>query len=99
MSANITLTGRIAFSMDRAEARYRIPVLVIDGDAYGSADEYGPALRGALDDPADDLNWLNGVYSGYQLLLDLCRQHGAMAMDSLNAWSPVAWGMPNGEVA
>ena len=95
MSTNITLTDRIAFSMDRAEALYGIPVLVIDGAAYGSADEYGPPLRGALDDPADDLNWLNEAYSGYQLLLDLCRQCGAM--DALNAWSPVAWGMPNGE--
>ena len=91
------ITDRIAFSTDRPEASYGIPVLVIDGAAYGPADEYGPALRAALADPADELNWLNGMYSGYQILLDLCRQHGAM--DALNAWSPVAWGMPDGEVA
>lgn len=94
---NITLTDRIAFSTDIAASSHGIPVLVIDGSAYGPADEYGAAIRAALDDPADELNWLTGMYSGYQLLLDLCRQHGAM--DALNAWSPVAWGMPNGEVA
>ena len=93
----ITLTERIAFSTERAESSYGVPVLVIDGTAYGSADAYGPALRAALDNPADDLNRIAGIYSGYQLLLDLCRQHGAM--DALNAWRPVAWGMPDGEVA
>ena len=91
----ITLTNRISLSTDRAESCYGIPVLVIDGQAFGPNDLYGPAIRAALDNPSDPLNWLNDQYSGIQLLLSLCTTEEAK--DVLRAFCPTNWTSPNGE--
>lgn len=93
----IALTNRIGFSTDRAESSYGVPVLLIDGQAFGAGDVYGPALRAALDNPADELNFLLGAYTGYQLLLNLCANPDAK--EALDAFCPPNWGMPNGEAA
>ena len=91
----IELTDRIGFSSERAESSHGVPVLVIDGQAFGAGDVYGPALRTALDNPEDELNFLLGTYTGYQLLLNLCTNPDAKA--ALDAFCPPNWEMPNGE--
>lgn len=68
---DIKLADRIALTTEHAASSYGIPVLVIDGQAYGPAD-YGRALRQALYDPNDILNWLEDCYTDEQLLLNLC---------------------------
>lgn len=69
---NVKLTDRIFLTTEHSASSYGIPVLVIDGEAYGPAD-YGLALRQALYDPNDKLNWLQAYYTDEQLLLGLCQ--------------------------
>ena len=83
----IELHPRISFTTEHAASSYGIPVLAVDGEAFGSGDECTNAVRAALDNPADELNWLLEMYSGKQLVLDLCKQAGPDAIKAWHEWA------------
>lgn len=86
---NIKLADRISLTTEHSASSYGIPVLVIDGQAYGPGD-YGWALRQALYDPNDILNWLEGCYTDEQLLLDLCYDNPE-AKELLKKFIDLSW--------
>ena len=72
---NINLNSRIALTNERAESSYGIPVLVIDGIAYGKGDDYS-AIYGALDKVGVEfLDNLAMMCTKEQHLSQLCTQH------------------------
>ena len=68
----IKIAKNVVLTTDRAESSYGIPVLVIDGAAYGP-DEYfrGPLIAALIADAKPDagMEFLFGCESNEQLLL------------------------------
>lgn len=80
------LDEKIALTTDHSASSYGMPVLVVAGEVFGGGDDCTSAVRAALDNPADELNWLLDCFSGQQLVLDLCRQHGTEAIKVWREW-------------
>lgn len=73
---NINLAKNVALTTERAESSYGVPVLAINGVAYGSGDDFGAALRDELrKDFWPELSWLLDMYTGGQLLASMCREY------------------------
>ena len=76
MSA-IKLSDRISLTTERAESSYGIPVLVIDGTAYGRDDAWTQPLRDAQKS-GDEFDRLIDMCTGEQSLVQLARSVGGI---------------------
>lgn len=82
------LTPRVSFSTDRAESSYNMPVLVIDGAAYGPGDDFRDSLVAATTD--ENFPELAIMYTNEQILVGLCVSHSGYSGDAFAAmemWS------------
>ena len=82
---NIKLSPRIALTTERAESSYGIPILVIDGAAFGPGDDYQIAFA-AASMGGDWYDILYTMYTGKQLLLSACRMHSGIEGEAVNAY-------------
>jgi hypothetical protein len=75
---NIELNSKIHLTNEHSASSYGLPVLSIDGKAYGQGDDYSAALLHARDDydPSDPLAFLAesvGVENQHEVIEDWAR--------------------------
>jgi hypothetical protein len=81
---NIELNKRVTLTTTHSASSYRIPVLVIDGVAYGWADNFKPALIEILKS-GDEFDRLHQMHTGEQLLTQLALKKGGYESPEIKA--------------
>lgn len=83
---NIELASGISLTTERAESSQGVPVLVIDGTAYGRGEGFGAPLQAALERGSAPFAALIQMAGPETHLTSLCTQHsgyGGEAMEAL----------------